>query len=508
MSTTWPKADTAVLLAALATAALLGWYLAAHVDCINSDGVQYITIARHLYRGEWWQGLANYFPPGYPLVIAAAHVVIDDWERAGTVVSYAAGLLTFAPLVGLARLLPLGRHERAALMFGYALCPYPARYASQVRSEALYGLVLLTAVWLVARFLAGGSRRLPAVAGLLIGFAYLIRPEGLGLIFPLGAAVALSIRAVGRGYGQALREAAVAAAAAALVAAPYVLYLRVDTGRWLASRKVGMVLTTALKERTGEGTIVGMEESQDQSLVELIAAHPSALAHKVAIDSGLTLVAFSEALYYAYVPFLLLGIVIARRGYDSRANLLLHSVVWFYVFAMALLYVNRRYYTPLVPLAMIWCAIGFAWSWRRLREWRREAATALLVITVAAILAKALRIPGEDLFPRRFGEEIARAGSSGALVIAPVAQVAFYAGGRDLRAALPIDRERLEHWTSGGGAWLVVREGDLTPEAQAFLDHSPDIELVATAEEKKNPRLYRLGGPGATATAPQAGDSP
>jgi hypothetical protein len=81
-----------------------------------------------------------------------------------------------------------------------------------------------------------------------------------------------------------------------------------------------MVLTTALKETTGEGTIAGMEESQDQSLIELLATHPRALLRKVVIDSGLTLVVFSEALYYAYVPFLLLGIAVARGRYDSKVS--------------------------------------------------------------------------------------------------------------------------------------------------------------------------------------------
>jgi hypothetical protein len=487
----------ALAAAVIAGAAVRVWQ-AARTACINPDGVDYIEAARHFHHGEWTAGLASFYPPGYPLAIAAAYPLAGDWEAAGTAVSLVASLLTFAPLAGLLRLCRVPPAAFAAALAGFALSPYPARFAAMVRSEALYGLLLATAVWAVARHLAGGRRALLAAGGAAIGLAYLVRPEGLGLAAAACAALVLGAREAGRSRGAALASCALVLVATLAVAAPYAAYLRADTGRWLLSRKAANVVSLGIQTATGEGTVIAPGESDRAPLARVLAERRGALAEKLLVDAPLTFVVFADCLYWAYVPFLLIGIAVARRRHPRPLDRLLHLGVWLYVAIFALVFVNRRFYAGLVPFALVWCGTGYAWLRERLAErGGRRLAIALAALALAAILPKAVRVPSTDAHPRLLGEEIARRAAGEPRVAARANQVAFYAGGRREDAAFPIDRERLAAWLADGPVWLVVREVDLTPEAHALLAASPAATLVATVPTKEGApaRLYRIDAP-------------
>src|SRR5579875_3589450 len=160
----------AVLLA-LGCALALRLGVAARGEVISADGVQYLEAAHLLRAGAWQRALASFYPPGYPAVVAAVEPVVGGWERAGRAVSVIAGALGVVPLAGIAELAGLDDVAFAAALFGFALAPYPARYAADVRSEAFYGVLLLLAVWAAAVALLGGGRLAPVLAGLARGSA-------------------------------------------------------------------------------------------------------------------------------------------------------------------------------------------------------------------------------------------------------------------------------------------------------------------------------------------------
>jgi hypothetical protein len=185
-------------------------------------------IAQHGYFGAHSVANNDAFFPGYPAVLAAAHLVLRNWVLSELVVSAAAGCVA---VVALARL----AHGRRAVLY---LVTAPAAVFLMVGyTEALF-LALAVPAWLAAT--RGQWRR----AAVLAGLAGLVDPTTLFLI-PALVVMALtgqheSPAADGpgpSGTGVPGRERlgnAATAAAALLGPAAYEIYLRANTGTWMA----------------------------------------------------------------------------------------------------------------------------------------------------------------------------------------------------------------------------------------------------------------------------------
>lgn len=152
---------------------------------LTYDGTYYLRQAERLTTGGFeFIG----FPPGFPLAAAAVHTVVGDWVTAGRLVSMASGVAIAAlTLVWARRRISPAWALAAAL--AVALHPHHARTSVEVLSEPLYGCVLLAAFLLFERERDG-------LAGLLCGYAFLIRPEGLAVYAGLVAVRAMRTRRV------------------------------------------------------------------------------------------------------------------------------------------------------------------------------------------------------------------------------------------------------------------------------------------------------------------------
>ena len=138
-------------------------------------------------------------------------------------VSAAAGVLLVIPMFYLGRaLFDQGVGFWAALLF--QCLPIGARATADALSEGLFLLVTASALWLAVWGLDRPSRLRFGVCGLLIGLAYLTRPEGaltaaaLGMVL-MGMQVLPMWR---RPWRQTLSCAACLGAGAVLVALPFV----------------------------------------------------------------------------------------------------------------------------------------------------------------------------------------------------------------------------------------------------------------------------------------------
>src|SRR5215472_6871521 len=91
-----------IFAAAVGVAAAVRLYLLWQYYCISSDGVGYIEAARKFYFGDVTAGLASYYPPGYPFIIALVYPLVGNWELSGQVISIACGVALLFPLYVLA----------------------------------------------------------------------------------------------------------------------------------------------------------------------------------------------------------------------------------------------------------------------------------------------------------------------------------------------------------------------------------------------------------------------
>lgn len=179
------------------------------------DAVLLQSVARYGYFGGADGTVAHpnqvAFFPGYPLVLAAVHLVVRDWIASELLVSFAAGAVA---------MLALGRIAENGRAAVYLLAAPAAVFLMVGYSEPLF-LAFALPAWLAAR--RGAWWR----AGALGFLAAATRPDGLFLLAALG------VMALAGPRGQRLRSL-LRLGPAALAPAAYELYLRVTTGRWNA----------------------------------------------------------------------------------------------------------------------------------------------------------------------------------------------------------------------------------------------------------------------------------
>jgi len=296
-------------------------------------------------------GLDSFYPPLFPLMIAGAFPITGEWELAGQFWPLTLGVLVMLPLYGLLRRL-YGPKAALVALFCYAVSPNLARLSIHVRSEIPYIFFLVLALYLLQRAMDRGTPLFFILLGITSALAYLVRPEGIGL-FLVGTFYLLH-----RGWKQGVFKSSwlplgTLIMGFVLFSAPFVLYLKWDTGNWVLSRKAVNILFVALADYDPSIEPVKSGYADHTSTVGLIASRPVLYLKKVFIDAFRSLLVFFEALHYSYLPFLILGCFFCLRGrFWERDDFLLFAMIAFYLAAFALFYVNRRY-----------AALWFLWPW-------------------------------------------------------------------------------------------------------------------------------------------------
>lgn len=439
---------------------------------INNDGVLYIRDARYFLQGQWEEGLASFYPPLFPLMIAAVYPIMGNWELAGQFWPAVMGVLTLFSLFGLLRRIYGVKVAKVALLF-YSVSPYLARLSMEVRSEIPYLFFVVLALYCFQRALDKGNSSLIFWNGVCAALAYLIRPEGMGLMI-VGVLFLLYRRWM---LGNEKRVAVKIAAFILgffLVSAPYILYLKWDTGNWLISRKTGLILSMGLAQYDDRVERVTTEESDRVSLPSLVLERPVIYLKKVFMDLFRSLALYFEALHYSYLLFLFLGWVLLFRGrFWEKKDFLLVSTVGFYLMTFALLYMTRRYGIPLAAISLGWVAVGFLFIADYCsKKWPGKGGILTMLVIVlflAGTLPKALHAIGEDKFYLREAGVYLKEKDGNPTILTTNGRVAFYATGKNrVRIVDPKDLKDLD-------VSLARQEGDflaLDEETQKKFDES------------------------------------
>jgi len=176
----------------LALGARVAWIAAARFEpTLSDDAGRYDFLGRSLASGG---GFINpngnttmFWPPGYPFILAAVYKLYPHWLLADH--SLRAALLLNA-LLGTATVLLVyaigarvfGRRAGLVAAAMVALFPSLVFFAGVTLSETAFTFLLMLAVWLTIEA-EGRDRRLLLVAGLVVGYAALVR--GQALLLPL-----------------------------------------------------------------------------------------------------------------------------------------------------------------------------------------------------------------------------------------------------------------------------------------------------------------------------------
>ena len=231
----------------MAGAVLVGLALRAAIgltdDAPTTDEVAYIASGTSLADGGGFARGGHpelHFPPLVPWLLGVGGRVLGDPHTAAVVLTCLAGAAVVVPVAVLGRRLA-GDVGGAVAAWTAAVAPGLATLPATrgAGSEAEYTLLAVSAVALAVAGATAPPRRMLACiggAGLLVGLAYLTRPEGLAVALPLGAVALVAGWRAGRAVGAA-RAALVFCLPLLLCVAPYVGYLHAHTGEWELTAK-------------------------------------------------------------------------------------------------------------------------------------------------------------------------------------------------------------------------------------------------------------------------------
>jgi 4-amino-4-deoxy-L-arabinose transferase-like glycosyltransferase len=231
-------------------------WLSRYVQVIENEGADYARLARNLLSGNGYVGMLGgpetIFPPLYPMLIGAVSVVTGDTETAGRLISMATGTLLPVPMFLLTEMVFERRAALAAALI-VAISPMLIALSCSVFSEGIYFTLWLTGIYFAMRTLHGDDVRYAALSGLFFGFAYLVRPEAMG--YALLAAIWILTAVIFRKLTirSALPRAATVLLVALVVAAPYVTWLSINSGKFHLEGKSAYNNVTTRRIHQGMG---------------------------------------------------------------------------------------------------------------------------------------------------------------------------------------------------------------------------------------------------------------
>lgn len=361
------------------------------------DPALYRFLASSLARGDGYaypDGPTAYYPVGYPAVLGASVKLLGDGLRSVVALNLAAAAVAVAATYALARRTAGLSHRRSLAAAGVvALLPNLVFHGAVAMGETLFLALFVPALVL--------ARTRPAVAGVLLGAAVLVRPVAL----PVVVVLALLDR-----DRAGLRRTALTAGVAVLVLVPWVVRnavvmdtaaLSTNTGDNLCmSRQPGATGGFLLSDfchavppgldrpaseraRDDHGLDVAVKFVEDEPLREL-SLWPRRLANAFRHDHDALDVAESHgedpfipagwrrllgtgaSVAFAALLVAAAASVPAWRRRDPRSLLLLAgSFVAVVVVPVVVFFGDPRFHVPGVPLLAVLAAGGVSRGWGR-----------------------------------------------------------------------------------------------------------------------------------------------
>lgn len=223
---------------------------------IDGEGAEYGRLAQNLLAGRGYVGIATpgdqlFFPPLYPMLIAALTVVTGNAEVAGRLLSVVAGSLTVIPVYLIARRLYDSRIAMlAAVLTG--VHPFLVQFSSTMFCEPTYLAIVLTAIYVAMRAMDNPSRGNLVTMGLLFGAAYLVRQEAFAYALIGAFIVALHIWFEGRARTKRLAWISLVGLGFMLVAGPYIAWISVESGQFRLQGKSSPNIQTESRIQQGQ----------------------------------------------------------------------------------------------------------------------------------------------------------------------------------------------------------------------------------------------------------------
>ncbi|GEM_PF-3121436 len=290
---------------------------------MSADGAHYMELAQRAWRHGPAAGMDWYSGPGYPVAVAWLYGLFGDLEFSGRLTSVLFGC-GFVAGVGLLARQMFGPVVAGVAVGLVAVHTSLVRHSVMAETDVAYGCWLvwsLVCVWRLRHSSGLVGQSVHAIAaGLALGLGYLTRPEAAALAGLLvGWYVFGKVRMATAGRGQGARVAGrlgwacVVGVIGLTVAAPYVLKLRNDLGRWSLSGKERCFAMKYAADRQDDAAI------RNQSVLAAVFDRPSNLVRWLPHHLHYGVPVFGKSLHVVVVGLAAIGLVLLHieRGSNS-----------------------------------------------------------------------------------------------------------------------------------------------------------------------------------------------
>lgn len=377
--------ETIFVLISILVAFLIRLLLIPQDSVINGDGVYYARLGGKIISGDLYGGISAYWSPLYSLLFGFASLFFQDLEFAGRFVSVIAGSVLIIPSYLLIR----DFYGRKAAYLGTLLViihPFLIKSSGWAMTESVYALIFTTIVLVGSYALRIGGKLNFFLVGVLLGAAYLTKPEAIGfvgLFFVLTIAAKLFRRKFW--FRQQLVGYLIILAGFAIFFVPYVLFLYQKTGHWSISEKVMINLPAAdyeggLLQLTEDGQFTMQDKiwgdiyepknrqpSKPSLVVPATSAEQSNWKSSLVILASRSLELLTKQvrehipaiLPVPFILFALIGLFFRRWTRRKTAKeIYLFSFVGCTIIGYALTVIELRYLYALIPILLGWVAFG------------------------------------------------------------------------------------------------------------------------------------------------------
>ncbi len=346
---------------------LLYYFLFAKDEVIGKDASTYVRLARHLAEGDFAAGFDTFWTPFYPLLVASVELFTNSLMLPTVIISTITGTLAVTATYFLVNQ-SYGKREAVIAAVIAIFYPHLLTATFAYGTENIYLLLLIFALitgW-------NGLTKKPLinffVTGLLLGCAYLTRPEAFGYLLFFAPVIFLkNFKEQGLFARNSLKSVAVLLLGFALLAAPYIIYIHNVTGTWSISPK--------FKAHIGGTNFSDTQFDKNFNPVPKSQPPPSGNVVKRFMKGVLFNLQFSHKSFPTLLPpFLLIfiGLGIFRSNWNAqrfRREVYLLFFCVLTVLGYIVTIIEVRYFYVLLPILFGWLACGII----EMEDWLRES---------------------------------------------------------------------------------------------------------------------------------------
>jgi 4-amino-4-deoxy-L-arabinose transferase-like glycosyltransferase len=212
-------------------------YLSVFTYVIKNDSVAYMQNAKYIVSGDFLSALRHDYHPLYSLIMAELYNVIPNMELSGTIISVLFGTLTVVVFYQIGKSV---FDQKVSFVSSVILAfhPYAVRFSADIISDSTYFFLFISALGLGYFAITNRKLHLFVLTGICSAFAYLTRPEGVGILIIVAFwCVLKDFAKIKVLWKVKLVSILILVVSFLAFSMPYIVFIKQDTGSWSLTKK-------------------------------------------------------------------------------------------------------------------------------------------------------------------------------------------------------------------------------------------------------------------------------